>query len=177
MDEKSPKTQEPEVKIAAPPKGAAAEQYCPICGRDAGDPALFRFGEYFCSEAHVAEFAAEIRRHRAVGPEAAPGAVSTAVALRPSLRGGIWGLLKTGALCAGGALVLFALIPLVWSSGGALAGAGLSLLSIAALLACPLGMYFMMRGMQRMEHGGKEPAAASPGTQGKTEKASDDAAR
>jgi multisubunit Na+/H+ antiporter MnhG subunit len=66
--------------------------------------------------------------------------------------------------CCGGALLLLALIPLVAGTGGAFAAVGSSLLTIAALLACPLGMYFMMRGMHRMEHREKEPAAGSLGT-------------
>jgi hypothetical protein len=39
-------------------------------------------------------------------------------------------------------------IPLIWSGGWAATGG--SLLSVLALLACPLGMYFMMRGMTNM---------------------------
>ncbi|MGH7378256.1 MAG: DUF2933 domain-containing protein, partial [Candidatus Methylomirabilales bacterium] len=90
--------------------------------------------------------------------------------------GGPWSLLKMGA-CCGGALLLFALVPLVAGGGGALAGVGVSLLSIAALLACPLGMYFMMRGMQRMEHRGKEAGPERPGAGAKTKEPGDDAGR
>ncbi len=35
--------------------------YCPICGREAADPNLRRFGEYFCSDDHVTEYAQEVR--------------------------------------------------------------------------------------------------------------------
>ena len=38
--------------------------------------------------------------------------------------------------------------PLVWTGGWAATGG--SLLTFLALLACPLGMYFMMRGMMNM---------------------------
>ncbi len=53
----------------------AEEHYCPICGREAADHNLRRFGEYFCSEAHVAEYAQEIRarvgkKQAAARPEA-----------------------------------------------------------------------------------------------------------
>lgn len=66
---------------------------------------------------------------------------------------GAWSLLKMG-VCCGGALLLVALIPLVAATGGTFAAVGSSVLSIAVVLACPLGMYFMMRGMQRMDHRG-----------------------
>jgi hypothetical protein len=38
---------------------------------------------------------------------------------------------------------------LIWSGGWAATGG--SLLSLLALLACPLGMYFMMRAMSTMQ--------------------------
>lgn len=88
---------------------------------------------------------------------------------------GPWSLLKMGA-CCGGALLLLVLIPLVAATGGTLAAVGSSILSIAALLACPLGMYFMMRGMQRMDHRGKAPAAGRPGTGGRVREPDNDAA-
>ncbi|MGH7378226.1 MAG: hypothetical protein ACREKK_12490, partial [Candidatus Methylomirabilales bacterium] len=148
MDEKEPKTQAAEGASGAPAKVEAAEHHCPVCGRDAADPALFRFGEYFCSEAHVAEFAGEVRRREALPAEAARRVTPAEATPSAPKKGGPWSLLKMGACCGGG-LLLLALIPLVAGGGGALAGVGVSLLSIAALLACPLGMYFMMRGMQR----------------------------
>ncbi len=176
MDEKHLKTQTAEGGSGAPAKVEATEHYCPVCGRDAADPALFRFGEYFCSEAHVAEFAGEIRARGGPPVPAARGASPATASPSTQKKGGRWSLLKMGA-CCGGALLLFALLPLGWGSGGALAGVGVSLLSLAALLACPLGMYFMMRGMQRMDHGGKEPGAGKPGTGGKTREPGDDAGR
>jgi len=176
MDVKELKAQAAEVHTAVPAKVEATEHYCPVCGRDAADPALFRFGEYFCSEAHVAEFAGEVRARGAAPAEGARAVTPAAATAGAPKKGGTWSLLKMGA-CCGGALLLFALLPLVWGSGGALAGVGVSLLSLAALLACPLGMYFMMRGMQRMDHGGKEPGAGKPGTGGKTREPGDDAGR
>jgi len=176
MDEKEPKAQAAEVKSAVPAKAETAEHYCPICGQDAADPALFRFGEYFCSEAHVAEFAAEVRAQGAVPAEAARGLTPAAATAGAPKKGGTWSLLKMGACCGGG-LLLLALIPLVAGTGGAFAAVGSSILSIAALLACPLGMYFMMRGMKRMDHGGKEPGAGKPGTGGRTKEPGDDAGR
>lgn len=131
MDEKEPKAQPVEDRIAVPAKDEAAGHSCPIGGSDA----------------------------------AAAGAPKT----------GPWSLLKMGA-CCGGALLLVALIPLVAATGGTLAAVGSSVLSIAALLACPLGMYFMMHGMQRMDHRGKAPAGGTPGTGGKVREPGDDAA-
>jgi hypothetical protein len=68
---------------------------------------------------------------------------------------GLWDLLKLGACCAAPILALAILVPLLrgGTTGlGALAG---NLLYFAALLACPLGMYFMMRNMGRMQQGEK----------------------
>ncbi|MGH7410613.1 MAG: DUF2933 domain-containing protein [Candidatus Methylomirabilis sp.] len=68
-------------------------------------------------------------------------------------KGGLWSLLKLGACCAAPILALAILVPLLrgGTTGlGALAG---NLLYFAALLACPVGMYFMMRGMTKQGHG------------------------
>jgi hypothetical protein len=176
MDEKERKTQAAEGNGGVPAKVEAAEHYCPVCGRDAADPALHRFGEYFCSEAHVAKFAAEARRREAAPSEPARRVTSAPATPSAQKKGGTWNLLKMGACCGGG-LLLLALIPLVAGGGGALAGVGFSLLTLAALLACPLGMYFMMRGMQRMDHRGKEPGAGGPETGVKTRESRDDAGR
>lgn len=59
--------------------------------------------------------------------------------------------LKRGA-CWGAPLLALLAIPLFWSGGNA-AAAGGSILSALALLACPVGMYFMMRAMGNMNHG------------------------
>ena len=61
--------------------------------------------------------------------------------------------LERGA-CWGAPLLLILAIPLFWS-GGTAAAAGGSILSVLALLACPLGMFFMMRAMGNMSHGGQ----------------------
>jgi hypothetical protein len=176
MDEKEAKTQAAEGGSGPPAKVQAAEHYCPVCGRDAADPPLFRFGEYFCSEAHVAEFAGEVRGRGGATAEAAQRVTPAAATPSAPKKGGPWSLLKMGACCGGG-LLLLALIPLVAGTGGAFAAVGSSVLTLAALLACPLGMYFMMRGMRRMDHGGKEPGAGKLGTGGKTREPGDDAGR
>jgi len=64
--------------------------------------------------------------------------------------------LKQGA-CWGAPLLLLLAIPLFWS-GSATAATGGSILSVLALLACPLGMFFMMRAMGNMGHGAQPRA-------------------
>jgi hypothetical protein len=71
-------------------------------------------------------------------------------------------VLKRGA-CWGAPLLLLLALPLLWSGSGVAATAG-SLLSVLAVLACPLGMYFMMRGMMSMRH--REGQARPRGEEG-----------
>ena len=65
----------------------------------------------------------------------------------PSCGSGGKGLWKM-AICCGGPLVAIALISGLGISVGSLVGAALPLL---AALACPLGMYFMMRMMNKQK--------------------------
>ncbi len=126
--------------------------YCPVCGRD-GDPGLKRFGQLFCSQAHVAQYASE-RRGQGSLVEAAPTAVEgenkpsggQPMACGIGTKGG---LRKMGWCLAGGVGLLIA-IPLI-ASGGLAATAG-SLLTVVAFLACPIGMYLMMRAMMKGQH-------------------------
>lgn len=69
---------------------------------------------------------------------------------------GLWSLLKLGACCAAPILALAILVPFLRGGDSGLAAIGGDLLYFAALLACPLGMYFMMRNMGRMQQGEKE---------------------
>jgi hypothetical protein len=156
-DEVEKKTVSPPIAVGG--RNVAGETFCPICGREATDPNLKRFGEYFCSEAHVAEYAREIRAKRGTetaaiatmaGTEATtPLATETPeVAQTPQKKGRISGFLKMAA-CCGGMLLLLPALGLV-SAGGLAAVAG-SALSVVAVLACPIGMYFMMRMMMKQE--------------------------
>jgi len=52
------------------------------------------------------------------------------------------------AVCCAAPLLLFAVIPFLAATMGSLAAAGSGLLSVSALLACPVGMFFMMRMMK-----------------------------
>ncbi len=124
--------------------------YCTYCGHplaEAGAPE--RFGERFCSAAHAEEFAAGVRtaRMQATAHEATePG---SACALPPAGQRSWNDYVKRG-LCWGAPLLALLAISLIWTGGWAAAGG--SVLTVVALLACPLGMYFMMRGMMGMQH-------------------------
>ncbi len=51
-------------------------------------------------------------------------------------------------VCCATPLLLFAVIPFLAATMGSLAAAGSGLLSLVALLACPVGMFLMMRMMK-----------------------------
>jgi len=53
------------------------------------------------------------------------------------------------AICCAAPLLLLAAIPFLGFTFGSFAAAGSGLLSVVALLACPVGMYFMMRMMMK----------------------------
>ena len=139
-------------------------RHCAYCGRQIVDApeSPERFGERFCSESHADEFVAGVRAARvqeAARREAAAGRPGTGDVRHcavPSTGQPAWAGYMKRAACWGAPVLLLLAIPLVWSGGWAAAGG--SLLSIAALLACPLGMYFMMRGMRHMpqQHGAAE---------------------
>ena len=140
---------------------ARAQRDCATCGRAvSGDrPAIERFGERFCSQAHADDFTASVRAARieaAARTETPPIACAMAPAGTRSWKD----YLKKGA-CWGAPLLLLLAIPLLWS-GNPVAASGGSLLSVLALLACPLGMFFMMRAMGGMNHGGQPGAAHEP---------------
>jgi hypothetical protein len=124
---------------------------CAYCGHriDGDAPLRERFGERFCSEAHAEQFAEGVRAAR-MEAASRPEASGTACSLPPAGQRTWTDYLKRGA-CWGAPLVLLLAIPLLWS-GSAWGAASGSLLSLFAVLACPLGMYFMMRAMSNMSH-------------------------
>src|SRR5438093_12761625 len=127
-------------------------RYCAHCGHAMGAdaPTIQRFGERFCSEAHAEEFTAGVRAAR-IQAAAETDAAPTACAM-PSPHQRTWkDYLKRGA-CWGAPLLLLLAVPLFWT-GNATAATGGSILSVLALLACPLGMFFMMRAMGSMGQG------------------------
>ena len=137
-----------------------APSHCGYCGRPITEAiaASQRFGEHFCSEKHADEFATGVRAARI---DAAARRVdvddrpATACPVPPAGQQGWQSRLKRAA-CWGAPLLLLLAIPLFWAGGWAAAGG--SLLSVLALLACPLGMYFMMRSMSGMQQSRDAPA-------------------
>ena len=135
-------------------KATAAGRHCADCGHapSHGSPFIERFGELFCSEAHAEEFAAGVRAAR-MQAAARTEPPATACALSPAAQRTWKDYLKRGA-CWGAPLLVLLAIPLFWS-GNAAAATGGSILSVLAFLACPLGMFFMMRAMSSMNRGGQ----------------------
>ena len=142
----------------------AAPSHCGSCGVPLADDvaAPQRFGERFCSESHADEFATGVRAARIdaaarrVDEDAEPAAThEMACALSPGGQRDWRARLKRAACWGAPALLLLAM-PLIWSGGWAAAGG--SFLSMLALVACPLGMYFMMRSMAGMQqsHGAQD---------------------
>jgi hypothetical protein len=131
--------------------------HCAYCGRliAAEADAPERFGERFCSAAHAEEFVARVREARMAKADRAAIEVGKACALTTASQPSWRGSLKRGICWAAPLLALIA-IPLVWTGGWAATGG--SLLTLLALLACPLGMYFMMRGMMNMHQDGGSAA-------------------
>lgn len=136
------------------------ERYCAFCGEEARIHGLVteRFGEAFCTEGHAEEFVKEVRAARvrtaasalAVQPAEADAQHSeTATAGAPKRQD--WKhYLKMGACCGAPLLALVFLA----GGGGAVLGAAGAFLPLLLLLACPLGMYFMMRSMSKTEQKG-----------------------
>ena len=133
-------------------------RHCAYCGHTITDEATApeRFGERFCSETHAEEFVAGVRAARIEAMAradktevrgATKGGDPCALA-SPAQRG--WSAHLKRSACWGAPVLLLVALPLIWSGGWVAAGG--SLLSVLALLACPVGMYFMMRGMMSMRH-------------------------
>lgn len=138
----------------------AAPRYCAFCGQEVIQlaPAPERFGEVFCSEGHAEEFASGVRAAR-VQAAAAADAVTDA---KPEADGKPAPAAKPGhgkmalkmAACCG--LPVLALAVLA-AGGGALLGVAGAALPLLAALACPIGMFFMMRAMMKGGQGDKRP--------------------
>jgi hypothetical protein len=142
--------------LTTPPNGTGAPgarpagRYCGLCGQsaDPGEAAIERFGEAFCSEAHADEFVQAVRAARVeaavTGPTAVERAGSPANAATPSRD---WKASLGKPLCWGVPLLVVALV--LAGGTGALAGVAGAALPFLAILACPVGMYFMMRAMSK----------------------------
>src|SRR5712691_3443179 len=121
-------------------------RHCAYCGHAVtdGTPTVERFGEQFCSEPHAEEFVSGVRAAR-IQAAARAETAGSGCALAVTGHRTWMDYLKQGA-CWGAPILLLLAIPLFWS-GSAAAATGGSVLSVLALLACPLGMFFMMRAM------------------------------
>lgn len=170
-------------ELALPQDGKGArvkkpgERYCAVCGADANvyGLAIERFGEVFCSERHAEEFVEQVRTAR-IQAAAAGLAVQTSepevqhpeTSAAPKPQG--WKrYLKLGACCGAPLLALVILA----GGGGAVLGAAGATLPLLAALACPIAMYFMMRGMMKMGHqenpkekGGEVKGGSGPASSG-----------
>ena len=137
-----------------PPSVRATGQarYCAFCGAEVGqEGAPERFGEIFCSDAHAEEFVTGVRAVRVQTGVAGGAEVQRTDGTAPEQPTGAakpwdWKMALKMAACCGAPLL--ALVVLA-GGGGALLGAAGSLLPVLAFLACPIGMYFMMRGMSK----------------------------
>jgi hypothetical protein len=139
--------------------GARKDSYCTYCGADLDQRSdtPTRFGEPFCGEAHAEAFVQEARAAR-VESMAGAGQITADMAPAGRRASSGWDLKRTLKMAACCGLPLLALVFLV-GGGGALLGAGAAVLPLLAVLACPLGMFFMMRAMQNHGKSGDQPAA------------------
>lgn len=140
---------------------AKEESYCAYCGAELSGAAEApkRFGESFCRDAHADAFVEEARAariERAASVDRTSDAASPAGP--PSRRWDLKRALKMGACCGLPLLVLV----LLAGGGGALLGAGAAVLPLLAVLACPLGMFFMMRAMHGHGKADSRPGADRP---------------
>ena len=142
------------------PTEQTAERHCAYCGQriDAAST-IERFGERFCSESHAEQFTEGVRAARI---ETAARRAADACSLPPAGQRTWKDYVKRNA-CWSAPLLLLLAIPLFWS-GGTVAAAGGSLLSLLAVLACPVGMYFMMRAMMPAHREGSPPAGRADST-------------
>ena len=140
---------------AAAPDAKPAERYCALCGQDAttSGPVVERFGEAFCSDAHAEEFVSAVRAARVQTAARAVTAVERSGAPAEAAPGQRdWKAYLGKALCWGAPLLVVAVV--LAGGTGAVVGAAGSIFPLLAVLACPLGMYFMMRSMSKMgDHG------------------------
>ncbi len=145
--ERNPTSLQPVGQAASPADATRGEGYCATCGSRANinGPAIERFGEPFCSEAHAEAFATEIRAARVQAAVARQVGERTAEAARRP--GGNAYLGK--AICWG--LPVLAIVFLL-GGGAQVLGMASAAVPFLAVLACPLAMYLMMRSMSRMGH-------------------------
>ena len=130
-----------------------SSRYCAFCGSDVRNEgaAPDRFGELFCSESHAEEFVKGVRANRVQSAVVSGDEVRRAEATTPTQPAGAskpwdWKKALKMAACCGVPMLALAVLA---GGGGALLGAAGGLLPLLAVLACPLGMFFMMRAMSK----------------------------
>jgi hypothetical protein len=131
---------------------SAVPFHCGYCGHHiaTAGAAPQRFGEHFCSEQHADQFATGVRAARIeAAARHADGDADAAMHCAVPAGRQDWRARVKRAACWGAPVLLLLAMPLLWAGGWSAAGG--SLLSVVALLACPVGMYFMMRGMAGMQ--------------------------
>lgn len=148
-----------DVAISGNGAGPATPRFCAFCGQEIAHLAQApeRFGEMFCAEGHAEEFASGVRAARVQAAAAAEAVAVTKLettgtpvaAAKPAG----WKMALKMAACCG--LPILALV-LLAGGGGALFGAAGAALPLLAVLACPLGMFFMMRAMMKSGHDDKK---------------------
>lgn len=154
-----------------------AASHCAYCGEQIADEPKSpeRFGHRFCSQTHANEFVAGVRAARIEAAASRDEAATRSVAsdgkhcALPGSGPRSWADYLKRAACWGAPVLLLLAIPLFWT-GNAAAVTGGSILSVLGFLACPLGMYFMMRAMGNMSHGGqpaRKGGADDPDPQGR----------
>lgn len=134
----------------APPP--SEPRYCAYCGReiDRSAAGIERFGEPFCSEVHVETFVTGVRAARVQAAATLEAAqAGTGVGDQPAAAPAGWNWKRFAKMAACCGLPMLALVVLA-GGGGALLGAAGAVLPLLAALACPLGMFFAMRGMMRI---------------------------
>ena len=148
-------SRQPKTTAALSGNGAAAPpsepRYCAYCGRetDRRAAAIERFGEPFCSAAHAETFVTGVRVARVQASAALESAQAGAGARdQPAVAPTGWNWKRFAKMAACCGLPMLALVVLA-GGGGALLGAAGAVLPLLAVLACPLGMFFAMRGMMR----------------------------
>jgi hypothetical protein len=130
---------------------AVRGRYCAACGQEAGHEgqSLERFGEAFCSERHAEQFTQAVQAEKVQAVARAAGHAGCGVAAGASAPAPRWRTALGRALCWGVPLLAIAVL---LGGGGAGLGRASALIPVAAALACPLGMYVMMRAMSTMEN-------------------------
>jgi len=147
------------------PAATTRAGHCAVCGGPANGTGrvVERFGEAFCSDAHADQFTEAVRAARVQTAVARTDREATACGGAMATSSG-WKASLGRALCWGApALVLVSVAVIAFGGGGLLVSGAAAVLPLLGALACPLGMYLMMRSMSKTGHqNGREDDGAAP---------------